>query len=154
MTVFFGVSVGCVGLCADGISGELDSGVKVSPIELDSSRASRCKNTSQTRANCGLWCTAFNNARLAAYFSSRRTRLVTWFFAGFGAARVSVRLLECQHYQYHSCLSRFYLGLWPKTLKKLASEHAQRAPQQINPPTQYSRRSAGLGVAPQSGRRA
>ena len=49
--------------------------------KLDSSRASRCKNTPQTRANWGFWCATFNNARLAAYFSSRRTRLVTLFFA-------------------------------------------------------------------------
>jgi hypothetical protein len=62
---------------------ELVAWFSVRAGKLDSSRASRCKNIPQTRANCGLWHAAFNNARLAAYFSSRRTRLVTLFFAGF-----------------------------------------------------------------------
>jgi hypothetical protein len=78
--------------------------------KLDSSRASRCKNTPKTRANVDGCLASFCAARLSAYFSSRRTRLVTLFFAWFGAARVSVRLLECQYYQYHSWLSRFYMG--------------------------------------------
>jgi hypothetical protein len=55
--------------------------VSVRTGELDWSRASRCKNTPKTRADSGVCLADLNNARLSTYFSSRRTRLVTLFFA-------------------------------------------------------------------------